>query len=124
MKKSILATLLAGLILVGIYSFTIVRPTPKKVAVKPKQAFACTAGVTGAHVISNDGWNVTIGWSGTGTVHHYDYGGYYKCSVPSINTTVTYGNQVTIPYQCGGGTLVIRAYCGDGSLGGYQTFVF
>jgi len=124
MKKSILATLLAGLILVCIYSFTLIHTPPKKVAAKPKTAFACSAGVTNAHVISNDGWTVTIGWTGVNTPHHYDYGGYYKCSVPTIPTTVTYGTTITIPYACTGGTLVIRAYCADGSLGGYQTIGF
>ena len=114
MKKSILATLLACFILVGIYSFTLIRTPPKEGVTKPKKAFTCSAGVTGAHVISNDGWTVTIGWTGVNTPDHYDYGGYYKCSVPTIPTTVTYGTTITIPYACTGGTLVIRAFCADG----------
>jgi hypothetical protein len=124
MKKNILATLLAGLILVCIYSFTLIHIPPKKVVANPKKAFACSAGVTGAHVVSYGGGTVTIAWSGVNTPHHYDYGGYYQCSVPTINTTVTYGTTITIPYQCTGGTLVIRAYCSDGTLGGYQTIGF
>lgn len=124
MKRNILATLLAGLILACIYSFTLIHTPPKKVAAKSKKAFTCTAGVSGAHVISNDGSSVTIGWTGVNAPDHYDYGGYYKCSVPSISTTVTYGTQITIPYKCNGGTLVIRAYCAGNQLGGYQTIGF
>ena len=124
MKRNIIAALLAGIVLVGIYSFTLVNTTPKNAGHKPAKAFTCNAGVTNAHVVSYNGSSVTIEWTGVNTPHHYDYGGYYKCSVTSINTTVTYGTQITIPYACTGGTLVIRAYCGDGSLGGYQNLVF
>ncbi|MDB5090663.1 MAG: hypothetical protein JWR09_4657 [Mucilaginibacter sp.] len=125
MKKNIITSLIIGLVFAAIYSFTAIRIAPKNSAVKPEKAFTCSAGVTGAHIISNNGGTVTIGWSGVNSPAHYDYGGYFHCA-GGFGPTTTTSTQCTIstgPGECGG-TLVIRAFCSDGTLGGYQNIEF
>jgi hypothetical protein len=79
MKKNLIFSMIACLLLTGLLSFTLIRkshaksasPLPKKtVAVKAK-AFTC-AGTVGT--LSGSGSSFTWG----GSADHYNYGGYFK----------------------------------------------
>ena len=124
MKRNIILSAVLGLLFVAIYTVTAVRPVPAKppVKIKSKQLFTCNAGVTNAHPGSYPGSSVVITWSGVNSPDHYTYGGYYHTS-GTFGNTVTYNTQCTIPCH-GGGTIVIKAYCADGTIGGFQTITF
>jgi len=130
MKRNIIVSAVLGLLFVAIYSITAIKPNPVKPVTKSKSkhAFTCNAGVTNAAAGNYQNQTVTISWSGVNSPAYYDYGGYYHCcgSMPNIPTTITHSTSVVIsdPPANMGGTIVIRAYCSDGTLGGYQTVTF
>lgn len=99
MKRNLIYTLLAGLILVAVYSFASIKPTHKthKAKTKAKQQFSCNAVITGVTGVYNGPHSITITWTYTGTPDHFTYGGNYYCATgSSYGTTATNSTSATI----------------------------
>jgi hypothetical protein len=126
MKRKLIYSLLAGLILVVVYSFTLIKPVPKNHISKPKlkQSFSCNAVITSVSK-SYSGGSVTISWTYTGSPTRFTYGGYYMCSTgTSFGTTTTYSPSATIPNAACGGTGRIIPLCADNTEGTSMLFTF
>ncbi|MDB5090664.1 MAG: hypothetical protein JWR09_4658 [Mucilaginibacter sp.] len=137
MKKNLIYTLLAGLILVVVYSFTAIKPAHKvhKAKAKAKQQFTCNAVVTSVTGVYNGPYSITITWTYTGTPDHFTYGGNYFCpsgSGGSFGTTSTGSTSATIsiPFSTlctnnnayGGINGRVIPICADGTEGTAKVF--
>ena len=136
MKRNLMFALLAGIILVAVYSFAIVKPNhkthPPKAKVKPAKTFTCNTSVGTVTGVYNSPWSVTITWTHTGAVDHYTYGGNFFCPSggPGYGTTTTTSSSatITIPYSsdCPNGYSGLNGriipYCNDGTPGTDKVF--
>lgn len=127
MKKSLIYTLMAGILLTGLLSFTLIKKGHHKVATLPAKQ-TCTAGVTNLVITNDPGHNhgyITFTWTGTGSPQHYVLGGYYQGG-GAITGTV-WGNTATIPNSKNGvvgGRFAVQAVCSDGTKGGSKNVLF
>jgi hypothetical protein len=128
MKKILFLSLFAGLLTVGLLSFTITKEkhAPKKHVVINKP-FTCTANIASFTVTSISKYSVTVHWTSTGTPASYNYGGYYNncptCfpGVTTIPTTNTTSTTLTLPinYPTQWGLRVgVVCVCSDGTTVG------
>ena len=131
MKKNLIYTLLAGLILVVVYSFTAIKPAHKahKAKAKAKQQFTCNAVVTGVTGVYNGPYSVTITWTYTGTPDHFTYGGNFFCATGSsygTTSTTAHSATISIPTSVGceysGINGRIIPICADGTEGTAKVF--
>jgi len=138
MKKNLILTLIAGIILVTVYSFVPVKPSHKKHAVKAKTAkpFTCGSAVKTVTGIYNGPWSITLSWTYDNTLpapDHYTYGGNFFCpsNFPGhFGTTSTGSTSVTlsIPFStdCPNGYSGVNGriipICADGTEGTGKLF--
>ncbi|WP_428328864.1 hypothetical protein [Mucilaginibacter sp.] len=131
MKRNLIITILVGLILVTVYSFTSIKPNHKihKVKAKAKQEFSCNAVVTGVTGVYNGPYSITITWTYTGTPDHFTYGGNFYCATgSSFGTTSTNSTSATITIPSGTGCAYsgingrIIPICADGTEGTAKVF--
>lgn len=115
MKKNLIFSLLAGIIFIGILSFTVFKKTNSLFSNKYHKSSNCTGTLTGISS-TRSGSYVTITWTYSGNPSSFNYGGYYQNNTPfpTGNTTST---SITIPYNTGG-RIGIAAVCSDGSTTG------
>ncbi|GGH10243.1 hypothetical protein [Mucilaginibacter phyllosphaerae] len=125
MKKNLIYSLIAGILLTGLLSFTIIKvnkkatplPAKKTGNVKAKK-FACSCVITG---ISNSG--TTFTWTtNSQPVDHFNYGGYYQAGGTFSGST--YSPPVSISYKSGGGRFSVTPICADGSSGTSMNILF
>ncbi|MES2109262.1 MAG: hypothetical protein V4577_10960 [Bacteroidota bacterium] len=133
MKKNLIYTLLAAIILV-VYSFTV--KSYHKHIVKPvaKNAFSCNAVITSVTGVYTGPYTIQLTWTYTGSPTWFNYGGNYFCYSGSAasysGNTTTATATVTIPYSAGcpgGGAYTgingrITPYCADGTAGTDKVF--
>lgn len=115
MKKNLIFSLLSGIILIGILSFTFLKKTNNIFTNTYHKSSNCTGQVTNLTTQRNGSY-ITISWNYTGNPASYNYGGYYQNNTPfpTGNTTST---SITIPYNTGG-RIGVLAICSDGSSTG------
>lgn len=131
MKRKLIYGLVLSLVLVVVYSFTLVKPVHKAATAKakPKQQFAC--GTVVQSITSktyNYGANtVTVVFAITGgAASTYNCGGNWFCNTGGSFTTNTNTTTVTIPLGPGGcgGNSRITPICADGTQGTPLVFSF
>lgn len=125
MKRNLIFTLLAGLILVAVYSFAAIKPNHKKHAAKAKQLFTCNAVITSVTGVYTTPTSITLTWTYTGSPSYFTYGGNYFCDTGShYGTTTTFTNSavITVPTAYCGINGRIIPLCADGTEGTSKVF--
>jgi hypothetical protein len=125
MKKNLIYTLLAAIVLVVVYSFTVKSYHKKSIAkVATKQQFSCGTVIQSVTGVYNGPYSVTISWTYTGGApDHFTYGGNYFCTSgnPHYGTSSTTSTSVTLSLvgQCAytGLNGRIIPICADGTEG-------
>jgi hypothetical protein len=112
MKKNLLFTLIAGVLLTGLLSFTLINKPHHKIAPKKAKCFSCSVAIqTLTHSGSSFTWTVPAG----SVVDHYNYGGYYQAGGTFSGSTTS--TSVTIAAKPGGGRFSVTPICADGTAG-------
>ncbi|MBK0380741.1 hypothetical protein [Mucilaginibacter segetis] len=130
MKRKVIYSLIAGLVLAVVYSFTVLKPVNKKVVVKTNsiQQYACSTVISNINKSYNYGNNtVTITFSISGDIPSYtNCGGNYYCSTGTSFSVNTTSLTVTIPLGPGGcgGNGRLTPVCSGGMSGNGVVFSF